>query len=273
MNRITGCFLVVVFLLLQLSCAGNEEVEWAFDSRVDLKDIGIIGLELDEKENYFWISDGNNNLLLKVGLDGEIIEEVERMSRPMHLSLRNGILYVAEYGADRIIMVDSDNLISIPMPHAPDAPAGIDTDGDRIAVADFYNHRIIIWSDTEDLTFGIEGGGPGQFHYPTQVRFYKEKLFVADAYNHRIQVFDKNLEYLRSIGEGDQMNATTGLYVDDSGVYAVDFENSRILVYKHNGELQQILDDHLDNPTAVIQRKGKLYVANFRGEFISIYSK
>lgn len=261
----------ILIVPLLISCSSADFKEWQLESVVGLEGIGIVGLELSEQEDFFWISDGNNNMLLKSSMDGEIIEQVEVMSRPMHLSLRDGSLYVAEYGADRIIRVDGEHLISVPLPQAPDAPSGVDTDGERVAVADFYNHRIIIWNDLEDLTFGNEGNGPGQFHYPTQVRFYNENLYVADAYNHRIQVFDKGLDFIKSIGEGDGMNATTGLFVDGSGIYATDFENSRLLIYNHRGELMQIISENLDNPTAVIHRDGKLYVANFRGEFISIY--
>lgn len=259
-----------LFLWVLISCVPNGDEHWEFTETIPLEEVGIIGLEYDPERDLFWVSDGDNNRLIKVDNEGKTVEDIHQFSRPMHLSYREGILYLAEYGADRIILIDGEELVSIPLPRAPDAPSSIDVDGDRIAVADFYNHRIIFWDEEGDYSFGVEGSEAGQFHYPTQVRFFDGKLFVADAYNHRIQVFDsKDRSHLQTLGSDDGMNATTGLYVDEDGIYATDFENSRVLIYNHDGKLVQILEENIDKPTAVIKHKSTLFIANYGDQSIS----
>ena len=143
---------------------------------------------------------------------------------------------------------------------------------DRLAVADFYGHRIILVAEEVDKTFGREGSGPGEFHYPTHVRFYGDNLYVADAYNHRVQVFDKDLNFLKMIGADDNIDAATGLYVDEGGVFVTDFENHRVLIYSHEGELKQILETGLKNPTAVVKKGDELFVANYHGNSIAVFT-
>ena len=268
------CFLALTaFSIVTLSSCEEENSEWVFAEEIDLGEVGIIGIEYQAESDLLWVSDGDNNRLLKVRRDGSIAEEVEIFRRPMHLSYREGVLYVAEYGADRVVAVSGEDRIAVPLPQFPDSPAGVDVKGDRMAIADFYGQQIILIVGEEDRTFGTEGSGPGEFHYPTHVRFQGDKLFVADAYNHRVQVFDSENNHLLSIGERDDLDAATGLFVDEESVFVTDFENHRLLIYKHEGELQQIIAENLKTPTAVVRHGNELFVANYQGRSISVFRK
>jgi len=94
-------------------------------------------------------------------------------------------------------------------------------------------------SEGKDLTFGKKGKTNGEFYYPTDIQFANDLIYVADAYNHRVQVFDKSAKFKQSIGEEDNMNAATGIYVTDQEIAVTDFENSRVLVYSLSGKLLQ----------------------------------
>lgn len=61
----------------------------------------------------------------------------------------------------------------------------------RIYVADFYNHRIQVFSaeGTFLTTFGEQGDGEGQFERPVDVAVDDGTLYVVDFGNDRIQVF------------------------------------------------------------------------------------
>jgi len=90
-------------------------------------------------------------------------------------------------------------------------PSGIWTDGQRLAVADAWNHRVLIWhsfptkdGQDADLVLGqadFESNlpnvkGPGSppsassMNWPYGVFGWKDKLFVADTGNRRVLVFD-----------------------------------------------------------------------------------
>ncbi len=63
---------------------------------------------------------------------------------------------------------------------------------ERLAVADFQNHRVQIWPTNGEflLTFGKQGTGNKQFERPTDVaRAPNGDLYVVGWGNHRIQVF------------------------------------------------------------------------------------
>ena len=70
---------------------------------------------------------------------------------------------------------------TIALPSKPDAPSSVSVLDNAIAVADFYNNRIIYTNGDEDRTFGEEGMDDGQLNYPTDVQFAHDQIYVADA--------------------------------------------------------------------------------------------
>lgn len=74
-----------------------------------------------------------------------------------------------------------------------DVATGVGTDRQgRIYVADFYNHRVQVFSATGRWlgTFGTPGTGPGQFDRPTDVAVAPDgTVYVVDFGNNRIQLF------------------------------------------------------------------------------------
>jgi hypothetical protein len=261
------------FLLLLQSCIIHQPKEnktWAFEKTIALDSIGIISIATAEKGN-FWIADADHNQLLKMNIEGKIVETKSDFERPMHLFSRENNLFVAEYGADKITNFTNGQKIEIPFSETFDAPSGVDKLGERIAVADFYNHRVVYFDGKNNLTFGKKGKANGELTYPTDVQFANEKIYVADAYNHRIQVFDLAGKHLQTIGETEKMNATTGIFVNEKNIFATDFENNRILIYDLDGNIQQVLTDNLDKPTDVLVVDNQLFVANYHGHSISIF--
>ncbi len=260
--------------LLFLNACTPKHYQWVHEQSIPLKDIGPIGVVPDsENSQHLWVSDSDNNRVVKMDMEGSILVEHKDMARPMHIVQYEGKLYVPEYSSDTISVIQPDNKISTQtIPEQPDAPAGIDVTANQIAVADFYNHRIIYQNGDKNQTFGKKGKGKGEFHYPTDLQFVGDKLYIADAYNNRIQVFDLDGNHLQTIGEGDGMNAATGIYVSETQLLVTDFENSRILAYDlEKGELQQLIEQHLDKPTDVFVKENTLYVTNYHSKDISIF--
>jgi len=146
-----------------------------------------------------------------------------------------------------------------------DAPAGISVFNKEMAIADFYNHRVLYSNNGEEyISIGSEGKHEGEFYYPTDVQITSNKIYVADAYNHRVQVFDKEGNYLQMIGVEQNMNASTGLFIAAEELFVTDFENDRILVFELDGNFKQELNDHIEKPTDMIVANGNLYVINYR---------
>lgn len=274
------------FLLLNIaalsvvSCKNDAQKDskstsqnWAFETKIALDSFGIIGIAKAEDGN-LWLSDADNNRLIKFDLKTQKVSEtLNDFDRPMHISTRDGALFVAEYGADQITKIQGDKREKLAFSEAFDAPSGVDTEGDKTAIADFYNHRIVLKEGDKTVIIGKKGNGVGELTYPTDVQFANGKVYVADAYNHRVQVFDASGKSLKTFGEAEKMNASTGIYVTDKAVFVTDFENSRILVYDTEGVLKQILTDNLDKPTDMLVVDNQLFVVNYHGKFISIFKQ
>lgn len=273
-------FAFTITVLGIVSCKNDAQKDnkattqnWAFETKIAIDSFGIIGIAAAEN-GHLWLSDADNNRVFKLNaLTGQILETLNDFDRPMHIATRDGALFVAEYGADEITKIQGGKREKVAFSEPFDAPSGVDTEGGKTAVADFYNHRIVLKEGDKTVVIGKKGGNLGELTYPTDVQFANGKLYVADAYNHRVQVFDASGKPLKTFGEAEKMNASTGIYVTDKAIFVTDFENSRILVYDTEGVLKQILTDNLDKPTDMLVVDNQLFVVNYHGRFISIFKQ
>ena len=256
-----------VLTLLLTACA---QPQWQPTATIDLGEVTPIGIA--EHAGNFWLADGDHNRLVVVNRAGEIQQTLDGFERPMHIASDGAAVYVPEYGSDAIVVIGQQGRDVLPLPDSLDAPAGVHLRGSEIAIADFYNHRILYFDGTNWTRFGSEGHDAGQLYYPTDVHLTGSEIYVADAYNNRVQVFDKTGTALRTIGEDAGMNAATGIHVAEGEVFVTDFENDRVLVFDPKGELRQTLTD-LAKPIDLLVSNGDLYITNYRGKDLRRYRK
>ncbi|MEM8906862.1 MAG: NHL repeat-containing protein [Bacteroidota bacterium] len=263
-------YLVVLALLGSVSCTVKEQ-GWQLMGQIDLGTVTPIGLT--KSGDHLWIADGDHNRIVSITLTGEVSQSIDGFDRPMHLTHQNGVLYIPEYGSDRIIQFENGVQTVLALPDSLDAPAGVAVVGEEIAIADFYHHRILFYNGADWLSFGKEGKGKGELYYPTDVSIGADKIWVADAYNNRIQVFDKEGRAIQIIGEAEKMNAATGIYSNAEAVLITDFENDRVLIYNHEGKLLEVLSEGINKPTDLLIEEEVLYIANYKGKNILKWKK
>lgn len=261
---------ILVLFGLIISCT-PDKVQWRFVETVDLGDITPIGIA--EMHDHLWISDGDHNRLVHLEKSGKVLYKVDSFERPMHIAADGGQLYVPEYGLDKLTVFSTEVRESLLLQDSLDAPAGVAVSGKEMAIADFYNHRILYTADgTNWLKFGEEGKSQGQLYYPTDVELTAEKIYVADAYNNRIQVFDKTGKSISLIGMEQKMNATTGIFVSTEEIMATDFENDKVHIYNKEGGFLQTIDN-LSKPTDLLIVDNRLYITNYKGKSMTIFEK
>jgi DNA-binding beta-propeller fold protein YncE len=234
-----------------------------------------------------FVTDASNNRIVVFDTSGAVLAEWDDSSlglrRPMHLSVGlDQLLRVAEYLSDRVTIIDSTGAVVARVggttgsaPGELDAPGGVAVLGDALFVAEFYNHRVQLFSAGGTGVIGRPGRAfKTRLHYPTDVAVGDSLVYVADAYNHRIQVFRHNGEYVRKWGGPLGMgvpgslkgwfDVATGLAVAEGKVYVADFHNNRIQVFTVQGRYLGQVADSLSLPTDVaIGRHGGLYVVDF----------
>ena len=271
--------LIAAFLgtLFLFSCRGEQEkkaeisMQWKFVKNIDLNNVNPIGIVA--QENFLWLSDVDNNRVVKIDLDGNIIESFDGFQRPMHIAIQQDKIYVPEYTSDSLKILDDGKVSIYKLKEKPDAIAGVSIDGNTAAVADFYNNRIILQQDNKVTIIGKEGHKDGELYYPTDVEISNDLIYVADAYNNRVQVFDLNGNYVRMIGWKEGIKVATGVKVTDSQVIVADFDGNRVLIYDLNGKLLQILSDKFNQPTDIEIVNNKMYVVNYKRSSISVFYK
>ena len=262
--------LIILIVLTSLLFSCNKPNEWGFQKTINLENVSPIGLTV--LNNTIWLADGDNNRLVNINDDGKTVETIEDLERPMHLVAFKGELYVPEYGKDQITIVNGKTTPALKIENELDAPAGIDLTEKEIAIADFYNHRILLKTNNKWTTIGKKGKAKGELNYPTDVQIAQNKIYVADAYNNRVQVFNMQGEVLQVIGENEKMNAATGIYVGQTALYVTDFENSKVHQYNLDGTLHQTFTEGLNKPTDIIEHNKQLLISNYKGKSIAVYN-
>ena len=263
-------YVLIVLSVLFISCNDNEKPkQWKYKESFTIDGVNPIGIA--NADGQLWLSDGDHNRLVQVDTKGKIIKTIDSLDRPMHLDAIGDTLYVPQYGNDKVEMYGEKGRIAIVLIDSLDAPAGIGVRNKEIAIADFYNNRIL-YNDAEKwISFGKEGNAKGYFYYPTDVQLTDSLIWVADAYNNRVQAFDKKGNFVKMIGQDQKMNAATGLFVSDDEVFVTDFENKRVLVFNHEGVLKQELKDGIIKATDLIVKDSVLYIVNYRSGELVLY--
>jgi len=119
------------------------------------------------------------------------------------------------------------------------------------AVADTYNHRVLIVGPIPLLSWRLQigsyGTGDGQLRSPEDVVRYDLKYFVADTGNHRIQVFHEDRTFAYKFGSGDAaaaggglsigLNGTPGLKLGSRGAGGGEFGWADGAAYGPSGEI------------------------------------
>ena len=115
-------------------------------------------------------------------------------------------------------------------------------DQDEIAVTEFLNHRVSVFSSdgTHLRSFGRIGDNNGEFLFPTGIAFDSHgNIVVADSWNHRVQIFDRNGNFLSKFGgvRVHRLFYPEGLSINGNGDIVVsDLGNKLIKIFSSSGE-------------------------------------
>lgn len=268
-NKTMRYITILLTACLFVACETKPK-EWTYLQTIKLDGINPIGIA--NANGKVWLSDGDHNRLVQIDEKGEVIKQIDSLDRPMHIDASGEVLFIPQYGNDKIETIDQKGRFLLQVKDSLDAPASIAVRNKEKAIADFYNNRIL-YNDEQDnwISFGHEGGHEGEFYYPTDVQITDAAIWVADAYNNRIQVFDKKGNFVKMIGQDQKMNAATGLFVSNDEVLITDFENKRVLVFDHEGVLKQELKEGIEKATDLLIKDDMLHIINYRSGELVLY--
>ena len=179
---------------------------------------------------------------------GRPVRTVTGLSRPYGIAFNSrGEMVVAERGSDRVsVFNDSGQRIrsfgSVGSgPAEMIGPAGIAIDDkDNMYVSS--QHKLQKFTSSGELIKYVsqKGRKEREFNDPHGVKLYNNQVYVCDCYNHRIQVFDLDLNFIRSIGSHGtrrgEFDIIDDVKFDSAGnMYVADFGNARVQILDSSG--------------------------------------
>ena len=160
-------------------------------------------------------------------------------------------------------------------------PTGITVDDmDNIYVSS--QHRLQKFSSSGELIkcVGQMGWEEGNFDDPCGVTLHDNQLYVCDRDNHRIEVFDIDLNFVRSIGSHGkgrgEFNAPLDVKFDTAdNMYVADYNNSRVQLLDSSGHFIRAFGEKgkrkLDGPLCLHIADKYVYVSDNSGNCIVVY--
>lgn len=167
-------------------------------------------------------------------------------------------------------------------------PLHVETDGTRLAVADTFNHRVLIWNKIpkngatppdvvvgqDDLNGKQVNAGNGtpsaqSLNLPQGVFFDGDRMIIADTGNNRVLLYDRiptsnnpaatyvvgkaafNVQPPRPAGSYG-VNQPTEAIIANGVLYVADFGNHRVLGYKTPWAMDPIPDFALGQPNTML---------------------
>ena len=206
----------------------------------------LVGITFDLKKNV-WVTDWNNNKVLKLSQDGQLLQTIDHVSsksdhfnHPTGLSVSpEGLIYICDEGNNRVTIHNKEGKFQFAVgskgsgPGCLDGPRDVtfDTDG-LVYVIDVGNRRVSVWSK--------EGTFQRDFmtkYDPWYIAATGDNhLVITSGSSHTVMVYTLGGQLVHEFGGyGSDPGWFKGLYgicVDDSGlVYVADCFNSRVQVF------------------------------------------
>ena len=193
-------------------------------------------------------------------------------------------MIVSEWGAHRLSILDTRGQEIRTFgsrgdsPHQMKYPAGIATDDSgNIYVSSL--HKLQKFTSTGELIKcgGREGGKEGEFDVPRGLTLRDNLVYVSDRNNHRIQVFDLDLNFVRSIGSRGsgrgEFDQPFDVKFDTAGnMYVADWANKRVQVMDSSGRfIREFSRGKLSRPSGLLIADKYVYVSDFNGSCIVVY--
>ena len=212
--------------------------------------------------------------------------EISNLENPARLAVVGEMLYVSEYGADRISIFNS-KLEKIRSIEKIPGPGKITFDHDSNAyVCASTEHKVykIAPDDTQTASVGGKGRSQDEFNFPNGACFHNQKLYVCDSDNYRIKVYDSELHLLethdRKVLGHSKYKFPCDLAVDSEGMmYLVDGQNHRINVLDEAWKIQRTIGKkgtgpgELMNPVCIhIDEDDQIFVTEYDNNRISVFT-
>lgn len=205
---------------------------------------------LPNNDGTFWVTAYNTNELLKINLNGLVLNRItgplNGFDRPLDIiALKNGSLLLSESAGNRLSLLDSKGFFQkyigtkgrkVGEMVGPQYLA--EDDYGRIYVTDFGNRRVDVF-DAEGnglFYFGTKTASFTGLKCPTGIAVYNDSIFVADEDKGCIYEFDRSGNFIRQLVEDNTFKKPEAIKIYQQGLLVCD-QNKLIGVEADTGAL------------------------------------
>jgi NHL repeat-containing protein/6-bladed beta-propeller protein len=212
----------------------------------------------------------------------------EWMIRPTAVASNGPVLYIADAGAQALLMIDTERGRFLKVTSAKDqpfaSPVAVALGRDRVYLADSFLGKIFVYDLDLDLKHVIVDP---DLQRPAGLAFDRaaDRLYVADARAHRVSIFTGEGRRVGAIGHrgtGDgEFNFPTHVAVDGAGtIYVTDALGFRIEMFEPDGRFRGAFGRHGDGsgqfatPKGVaVDSEGHVYVVEPLFDAVQIFDR
>ena len=159
--------------------------------------------------------------------------------------------------------------------------AGIATDGEGNVYVASYAEKLQKFNRSGDLV-NLDRKNGKNIDYPWGVGYHNHHIFVCDKDNGRVQVFDTNLNFVRSFdmhGDGPgQLKKPMDIDFDTQGnIYVVDHSKHQVLVFSEDGQYLRHFGksgrgkSELSGPKGICVSGDYVYVTEYLNHCVSVF--
>ena len=215
---------------------------------------------------------------------GHPVRTVTGLVRPCGIAFNNREEMIVSENAHRLSILDTRGQKIQTFgsygdsPHQMIGPAGVATDDSgNIYVSSW--HKLQKFTSTGELIkcVGREGEKEGEFDDPCGLTLRDNLVYVCDRNNNRIQVFDLDLNFVRSIGSLGSgrggFDEPSDVKFDTAGnMYVADGGNGRVQVMDSSGRfIREFGRGKLRGPSGLLIADKYVYVSDYSGCCIVVY--
>lgn len=173
---------------------------------------------------------------------GKEVEQEAMINKPYGLTMKNGVIYVADMRAGSLVVLDlkkkQTRLVGVGGGGRLDHPVAVAVaDDGMIYVAESDRGAIVVFDAKERYSSSI---GFQKFK-PVSLAVFEDRLYACDMAGQAIQVFDrktgKHLGAIGSVGDEDgQFRVPIGVATDrDGNIFVVDLMRGRLQKFAPDG--------------------------------------
>lgn len=244
---------------------------------------------LPNSDGTVWITAYNSNQLLKININGLIIDRITGpltgFDRPLDIvRMSDGNLLVSESAGNRLSLLDKKgHFIKHIGSRGRDVgqmvgPQYIALDSmDRIFVTDIGNRRVDVFDKDGNglFFFGNKTSNFEGLKYPTGIAIYRDSVYVADESTGCIYEFDLSGNFIQNLVEKETFKKPEALKIwqdsiilcDENKIISVDLDSGSCFEYARTGNAPSRVT------TAVADVNNNIIVTDYKSNEIYVMSR